>query len=359
MHFEYFYSTMTSFARNHSSRVRRLALWSAAAGLLATTAANATPVYKCQRLDSEKLSESEAGAINDRNVVVGWAYDGVAKWGKKVDHLLARCPDEIAAVASGINNDGIAVGTVEVAPFPTHKLAVRWSADGSCQVLDRLTADDAFANGINNLGEIAGSLGYSKAGVWSATGVWHALPTPSGTVYPEAMAINDNGTVVGKAFAANGPGILAIRWKDGRAQRLDALPGMSKDVTVPSAINEHGQIVGSSGGNAVTWLTGKVYALPGDGAPGSSAVGVNRAGQIVGLVSYTTPVYWPSYTAAPIAVADLLSDGGCTGPNGEVATVTGLAAINNHGVIAATGEWKDSSGSTVNSAFRLQPVTAQ
>jgi len=349
---------MNSATRFSTSTRAQLMPVLAALGLLATTAAGAAPVYKCQRLDSEKLSDSQAGAINDRNVVVGWAYDGVAKWSKKADRLLARCTDEVAAVPSGINNDGIAVGTVEVAPFPTHKQAVRWSADGSCHVLDQLTANNAYANGINNLGEVAGNLD-SEVGVWSATGVWHALPTPSGAVYPDAIAINDSGTVVGKAFAANGPGTLAIRWKDGRAKRLDSLPGMSEDVTVPRAINDGGQIVGHSGWNAVTWLNGKVYALPGDGAEGSSAVGVNRAGQIIGFLSYSKPVYWSSYTAAPIALADLMDDGGCTGPNGEIATVTELAAINNHGVIAATGEWKDSSGSTVNSAFSLQPVAAQ
>jgi uncharacterized membrane protein len=148
-----------------------------------------------------------------------------------------------------------------------------------------------------------------------------------------------------------------VRWKDGKAKLLERLPG--EGPSRPNAINDLGQIVGESVGNAVTWLNGKVYALPGDGAEGSNAVGVNHAGQIVGFLSYSKPVFWPSYTAAPIAVADLLGDGGCTGPNGEVATVTELAAINNHGVIAATGEWKDSSGSTVKRAFRLRPVTAQ
>ncbi len=335
----------------------------AALGLLATAAANAAPVYKCQRLDSEGLYDSEANAINDRNVVVGRgrAINGAVKWDKKTVQPLAQCAGVTGAFPSGINNDGIVVGSAELGGYPIRKRAVRWSADGSCAALDQLTAEDAYANGINNRGEIAGYLdflSYKEAGVWSATGVWRALPTPSGTKYPEAIAVNANGTVIGTAFATTPFEARPVRWKDGQAKLLERLPGQGP--SWPSAINDLGQIVGHSGWNAVTWLNGKVYALPGDGATGSNAVGVNHAGQIVGFLSYfSKPVYWPSYTAAPIAVADLLGDGGCTGPNGEVATVTKLAAINNHGVIAATGEWQDSSGSTVKRAFRLQPVTAQ
>jgi uncharacterized membrane protein len=352
-------STVTpAFART------RLAPVFAALGLLAAGAAIAAPVYKCQRLDSDNLNGTggEASAINDRNVVVGWAYDGVVKWNKKADHLLGRCPSETGAVPAGINNDGIVAGTVQVGGFPIHRSAARWNADGSCHVLDQLTADHAYARGINNRGEIAGQLVYVNddvAGVWSATGEWKALPTPSGTEFPSALAINDSGTVVGFARHADGPGMVAIRWKDGRAKRLPFLPNVSDNSTWASGINEQGQIVGHSGWHAATWFNGEVHALPGDGLEGSNAVSVNRAGQIVGFLSWTQPVYWPAYTAAPIAVADLLAGGGCTGPHGETATVTALAAINDRGVIAATGEWKDASGSTVQSVFRLQPVQAE
>jgi uncharacterized membrane protein len=333
----------------------------AALGLLAAGVVSAGPLYQCQRLESTGLSGSAANALNGRNVILGKNFDGVVKWRKTSAQPLTRYPGTSQVYPSGINNDGVAVATVAVGGFPVSKVAVRWSADGAYAALDQSTADDAYANGINNLGEIAGQLdfgSYTEAGVWSAAGVWHALPTPSGTLYPEAVAINDKGTVIGTASTAQGIEARPVRWKDGQAKQLERLPGQGP--SWPSGINDHGQIVGHSGWHAVTWLNGKVHALQGNGSKGSNAVSVNRSGEIVGFLSWwTEPVYWPAYDAAPIGVADLVGAGGCTGPDGEPAVVTELAAINNQGVIAATGEWVDSSGTTVQSAFRLRPVQAE
>jgi probable HAF family extracellular repeat protein len=330
-----------------------------ALGLLAGGGVAAGPLYTCHRLDATNPYDSQASAINDRSVVLGKNVDGAVKWGKKWTQQLSRYPNTAQVYPSDINHDGIVVGSVTVGGFPLRSVAVRWGADGSPVALPQSTADHAYANGINNLGEIAGQLDfgpYTEAGVWSTAGVWRALPAPAGTVYPSAIAINDKGTVIGVASTISGSDARAVRWKDGQARLLERLPGQGP--TWPSAINEAGQIVGHSNWNAVTWLRGKVHALPGDGATGSNAVSVNSRGEIVGFLSWWTPVYWPSRTAAPMAVADLLGDGSCTGPAGEEAKVTQLAAINNRGVIAATGEWKNSSGFTVQGAFRLQPVEA-
>ena len=107
-----------------------------------------------------------------------------------------------------------------------------------------------------------------------------------------ANDLNEAGQVVGYA------GNRAFVWQDGA---LTALPTLGGTAGMAEAINEHGQIVGSStlttpptGNRAVLWDNGGITNLTpalGQGEP-SSASGINDAGEIVGNIPNQTAFIW-------------------------------------------------------------------
>src|SRR5688572_14952640 len=107
-----------------------------------------------------------------------------------------------------------------------------------------------------------------------------------------ANDLNEAGQVVGYA------GNRAFIWQDGA---LTALPTLGGTAGMAEAINEHGQIVGSStlttpptGNRAVLWDNGGITNLTpalGQGEP-SSASGINDAGEIVGNIPSQTAFIW-------------------------------------------------------------------
>jgi uncharacterized membrane protein len=71
---------------------------------------------------------------------------------------------------------------------------------------------------------------------------------PAAETFLRLCAVNDGGEAVGKGDRH------AWLWRDGRLTTLPALPGRDAGPSQALAINDAGQIVGSSGGRAVMWL---------------------------------------------------------------------------------------------------------
>jgi len=82
----------------------------------------------------------------------------------------------------------------------------------------------------------------------------------------------------------------AVEWSNGSVINLNP-PGST--ISEAAAINDSGQVVGSSSGGATEWNNGSVIYL--GGLPGSAAIGasaINDAGQVVGIRSFG-----PAYVA--------------------------------------------------------------
>jgi probable HAF family extracellular repeat protein len=173
--------------------------------------------------------------------------------------------------ATAINDRGHIVGQRESGPF-------LWR-DG--QFIDILPAGE-FGNvtDINNRDEVVGT--HSVSGVthgflWRA-GVVTDLGTLPGGEESFASAINDFGDIVGSSSRH------AFRWRDGVMTDLGVLPGASDSGAAD--INVFGVIVGGSGGVAVRWApNGDIQPLT---TTPSSAVAVNDFGDITGTIFDST-----------------------------------------------------------------------
>jgi probable HAF family extracellular repeat protein len=177
-----------------------------------------------------------------------------------------------------------------------------------------LVVGGAQINEVDPLGEFWGSAYFctavncegwqnlQRAFLWE-NGLMTALPTLGGN-NNSAFAVNNRGQVVGMAETATQdpncipPQILdfgAVIWgpEPGQIQELPVLPGDA--IAAAIAINEKGQVVGTSGicvvptsfaggVHAVLWQNGSVIDLGGfGGAMNNSGLAINNSGQVVGM----------------------------------------------------------------------------
>ena len=135
---------------------------------------------------------------------------------------------------------------------------------------------------INELGQVIGNSSTRRDGSGSRAFLWWKgrmtaiRPLTAKSSY--AVAINDRGQVVGTS------GNRAFVWQGGKTTWLGVLPGQSW--TSVAAINERGQVVGTSGNRAFVWEGGKLIDLGVlRGRNASFPTSINTNGQIVGWSS--------------------------------------------------------------------------
>lgn len=283
-------------------------------------------------------SGGQAVKVVEDGTVAGFteAPDGVrhaARW--DASGVLTRL-EEPAGYVDGevqdINDSHVAVGRLTT---DSRTRPVRWGADGRATEL-RLPprADGGVATGINEWGEIAGYAFVpgekTRAVRWDIAGRVHDLGSLGGS-YSEATAINDRGTVIGratdeagswkgvsaprgkkfKALPSQGVGARsvsvnnadvvvgnvkdhAVRWDANTTTELEVLRGTGR--VFVKGINDAGTGVGTSDEFAVTWdARGRVTALP---LPAdvdrTQPIAINAAGSVAGDVgsSRNWPVRW-------------------------------------------------------------------
>jgi probable HAF family extracellular repeat protein len=147
-------------------------------------------------------------------------------------------------------------------------------------------AQYSLGNGINNLTKIAGG-SLASGDVWEPMS-WtkksgmSLLGTVAGTLYAQALAINDAGQIVG--LDETGTSDLGFYTAPGTS--LKFLKGLGGQASVANAINQSGVIVGyaedTTNTYAVRWLTPTSVPEVFSTAAGN-ALGINNLGQIVGF----------------------------------------------------------------------------
>jgi probable HAF family extracellular repeat protein len=178
---------------------------------------------------------------------------------------------------------------------------------GVISALPTLGGNNGAATGVNNRGQVVGFAENStqdpnciapqvldwEAVIWGpGKGEIHELPPLSGDSVAAAIAINDNGQVVGGSGPTCGPpsfavSVHAVLWQNGSVTDLGNLGGTMNNIAF--AINNQGQVVGISDlagdttFHAFLWQNGLIAdlgTLPGDFL--SFAFGINDEGQVAG-----------------------------------------------------------------------------
>ena len=190
------------------------------------------------------------------------------------------------------------------------------------------TIQSAHANDINELGQVVGSAA-GRAFLWQ-NGVMTDLGTLGGNSNG-AWSINEIGQVVGVASTAAPSTGHAVLWDNGVITNLT--PGQ---VGSASAINDHGQVVGtlSASWTGFLWDNGVMTDLGRLGNGGTTASDINNAGQVVGSSSSTQVTQFGPMAHAFLWQEGMMTDLGLL-PGDED---SGAAAINNAGqIVGSTG----------------------
>ncbi|MCP5149664.1 MAG: HAF repeat-containing protein [Ectothiorhodospiraceae bacterium] len=294
------------------TRARRLRLLFAVACLSTLTAAQAVPTFRSTDLGalSSIVDESLAWAINDAGQVAGESYTPAGdrravRWGPQ------GLPTDLgdlsggfdSSLAQGINDLGDVVGAGTTSAGWS---AFLWREGSGMQDLGALVGAAGFsaAFGINNIGQVVGSRGIAgttHAFLWDpAGGVLDLGDLPGGADFSAAYAVNEAGRVVGQA--ASGDGFRAFIWDETDGMRsMGTLAGGGASAAY--AINDLGQAVGDVqfgfGVRAFLWEDGVGMTDLGDlGGPAAGltrATGINNHGQVVGT-SGSSPFLWDATT---------------------------------------------------------------
>ena len=130
------------------------------------------------------------------------------------------------------------------------------------------------ATAINSAGQVAGYTGSPQAYLWS-----QGTTTPLGTLggsYSQALAINDNGLVVGQADVSDG-NFHAFSYDSS----MHDLGTLGADASTAYGVNITGQVVGGSNYEAFLY-DGTMHNLGTLGGNDSGARDINASGTIVG-----------------------------------------------------------------------------
>jgi hypothetical protein len=304
-------------------------------------------------IDYPDAGETFVTGINNNGEMVGWYHDAAGDHGflRSSDGLTFTTFDNPAAIGGtsiqGINNSGYLTGSFFNSTTNGTSFLLRSDGSGLINFDDPNASGPTYAHGINDNAQIVGHFSGGSSDVHgflrNADGSFITLDDPSapvgtiGTHGTVARGINNVGEIVGYVPGLNGLGDIGfLRDSDGSVYTAIVVPN-SKNVTVPTDINNNGSIVGYFGDLDSATLgfvrsnigVFSIFEVP-DAAHGNTfAQGINDAGEIVGYfanvsgyhgflatpcntgspgcVSYTPPIQPPSVPPNPPNVPELSS----------------------------------------------------
>ncbi len=191
-----------------------------------------------------------------------------------------------------IADDGTVLATGHSSDWKAKALFLWSESNGVTDLSSELSGTSNVT--MNNSGIVVGNIhvdGKSLPYTWTSDGGLQLLPEPAGSDYTVAAAVNGAGTAVGKfVFPGSEPQEShprAAMWRDGSYVDLGVFDGASRSSC--NAINDRGQVVGSSG-DGQSWAFAFIWDeesgmrhLCEEGIYASSASDINDGGQIVGF----------------------------------------------------------------------------
>lgn len=267
-----------------------------------------------------------------------------------------------------INDQGAAVGNYqlnEVIPGGEAEVTrpAIWPGPGNAGSdlgVDPNGTADAF--GINDQQQIVGTQGGNVDTPWLLQGgTVTNLPTFPGGKTAEALAINNNGVVVGDGTQSNGHQVAA-EWVNGQISSLGTLNGGTFAEAL--AVNGSGQAVGAAGRSplqffhAVMFSNGKAVDLnvPGANQGSAHATAINTSGVIVGDDGIDPDL-------VDIGNGFVFRNGHATELNTLIAPtpnvrLAGATGINDAGDIVGTAVLTAADGTETDAGYELLPITS-
>ena len=249
---------------------------------------------------------------------------------------------------NGVNDLGVVVGTGATTFYGSGALPLIWSGGAVAQLPLPAGQSLGRAEDINNDGVAVGSVdggSLQRGAVFSGGSAYVVTATTSTGCYVNTFyAVNDAGLAVGSGWdpanAARTAGFV-YDINTNTAFEVDLLPGLNSALNF--AVSNAGHVAGvasiNSGAGSVPFIwsqTGGSTAIPVPaGTSNGSARGVNSAGWVVGIASnaYAIPFLYDGDNT--YRIADLLPAG--SGWDVQTNTSSSAMGISDNGVIVGTG----------------------
>jgi probable HAF family extracellular repeat protein len=213
----------------------------------------------------------------------------------------------------------------------------------------------SIGNSINNAGLIAGPANDLNGSYIGSFRYDARLPQPQvdignlgGGIITQARSINAAGDITGWAVNADSRG-TSFLYQNGVLTDLGLVVGFP---SIADAINDLGQVVGSTQVDGYLYDNGAVTTLPSLRGNGSSPYNINNLTQIVG--SSWTETGSHAFVITQGQIVDLNDAIVASSPDKPFVTLEGAADINDNGWIVAHGV---DSRTGVRGAYLLRPVT--
>jgi probable HAF family extracellular repeat protein len=253
------------------------------------------------------------------------------------------------------NHSRGAVAALSLVALFSVSVAPAWALEYTITDLGTFGGWRGDAVAINNNGQVVGSAYTSDYAdhyaVLYSNGTMTDLGSLGGTfTYVDPYGINDHGQVVGQANTADDTAWHAFLYSNGAMTDLGTMGGVG--VSGATGINNYGQVVGYSMTDdfrTFLYSNGTMTDIGTLGGPGITATGINDSGQVVGVAD--TAALYPAGGAIPQAFLysnGMMTDLGALGGIGSRAH-----GINNMGQVvgeASTADF-DASGYAITHAF--------